>query len=86
MKKVLLTLAVLGTISLSSCEKDSLVAPESATLKADKSISCRQCGAGWDITDPQPDPTALRSASTTTETDTAPVPATPIAPVKPGKR
>ncbi|MBC7757423.1 MAG: hypothetical protein H7069_01095 [Phormidesmis sp. FL-bin-119] len=49
MKKVFLTIAVLGTIFLSACEKDETLAPaEKVQLKADKGILCRGC-ADWDI-------------------------------------
>jgi hypothetical protein len=49
MKKVLLTIAVLGTILLSACEKDETLAPaETAKIKADKGILCRGC-ADWDL-------------------------------------
>lgn len=79
MKKVLLTLAVIGTICLSACEKDQLTTPEKQTLKADKGILCRDCGGGWDIT-------ATETATATTlrvavPTDTIPS-AAPAKPVK----
>ena len=49
MKKVLLTIAILGTIILSGCEKeDTLVPAETTLLKADKGVACRGCGQ-WDI-------------------------------------
>jgi len=49
MKKVLLTIAVLGTILLSACQKDEVLVPaEKATVNADKGIACRGC-ADWDI-------------------------------------
>ena len=49
MKKVLLTIAISGTIFLSSCEKDDTLVPaENSLLKADKGILCGGCGQ-WDI-------------------------------------
>jgi hypothetical protein len=49
MKKVLLALAVLGTIFLTACEKDNSLEPaEKVLLKSDKSLMCRGCG-DWDI-------------------------------------
>lgn len=49
MKKVLLTIAILGTIIFSGCEKDDTLVPaETTLLKADKGVSCRGCGQ-WDI-------------------------------------
>lgn len=49
MKKVLLTIAILGTIFLSSCEKDDTLVPaENSLIKADKGVLCRGCGQ-WDI-------------------------------------
>ncbi|WP_411273806.1 hypothetical protein [Daejeonella sp.] len=49
MKKVLLTIAILGTIFLSSCDKDDTLVPaEKSLLKADKGVLCRGCGQ-WDI-------------------------------------
>ncbi len=78
MKKVLLTVAVLGTIFLSGCEKDEALVPaEKTLLKADKGILCRGCG-DWDIVEPES--TAMRTATYDGATDTV------AAPVKPGKR
>ncbi|MES3017531.1 MAG: hypothetical protein V4721_07130 [Bacteroidota bacterium] len=59
MKKVLLTLAVVGTIFLSACEKENLAQPAGEkAVKTDKGISCRGCGQ-WDIVDPDPSTTGL---------------------------
>jgi hypothetical protein len=68
MKKVLLTIAILGTIFLSGCEKDEALIPaEKTLLKADKGILCRGCGQ-WDIDGESTD--ALRTVSFDGETDT----------------
>lgn len=49
MKKALLTIAVLGTILFSGCEKDEVVAPaQKIVIKADKAVACRGCG-DWDV-------------------------------------
>jgi len=69
MKKVLLTIAILGTIFLSGCEKDEALVPaEKTLLKADKGILCRGCGQ-WDIVDGGTTD-ALRTVSYDGETDT----------------
>ena len=69
MKKVLLTIAILGTIFLSGCEKDEALVPaEKTLLKADKGILCRGCGQ-WDIVDGATTD-ALRTVSYDGETDT----------------
>jgi hypothetical protein len=55
MKKVLLTLAVIGTLFLTACEKDEIATPdanESALSAKDKALECSCGGASWDITDP----------------------------------
>jgi hypothetical protein len=50
MKKVLLTLAIVGGISLASCEKDNLNSPNTDTkIQAEKGIQCRGCGGSWDF-------------------------------------
>ena len=67
MKRVLLTIAVLGTIFLSACEKEETLVPaEETVLKSDKGISCRGC-ADWDLTN---------TATYDGETDTVSTPAT----------
>ena len=77
MKRVLLTLTVLGSLLLGACEKEELAAPTDKTLiKADKEIMCRGCGQ-WDIVEAEA--TAFKSS---VSTDTI---ATPIKVVKPGK-
>ncbi len=88
MKKVLLTVAVLGTIFLSGCEKDESLEPsEKALLKADKGILCRGCG-DWDIV--QPEGTALGTTTYDGATDTVSAPGLrhqpviPARPVNPG--
>ncbi len=64
MKRVLLTLAVVGTIFLSACEKDESAQPvEKISLKGDKGISCRGCGQ-WDIVEPDPVTTSSASLAT----------------------
>ena len=75
MKRLLLTVAVLGTALFSACEKDAQIAPAEKTLiKADKGILCRGCG-DWDII--QPDSltgtTTLRVTSSVDSTSTAPL-------------
>ncbi len=53
MKKVLLALAVLGTVFLTACEKDNSLEPANETLlKSDKGLMCRGCG-DWDIVAPE---------------------------------
>ncbi len=84
MKRVLLTLAVFGTIFLNGCEKDAALVPvEKTSIKANDVIMCGGCGQ-WDIVDPDPDAegSSLRSA-TSAETDTA---AAPAKAPKPGRR
>ena len=80
MKKVLLTLAVLGTIFTSACEKNESIVPiEKSLIKADKGILCRGCG-DWDLVTP----TSSTESSTlriTSASDT-----TTSKPVKPGRR
>lgn len=74
MKKVLLTIAILGTIFLSACEKDeSLVPAEQTLLKADKGILCRGCGQ-WDIASTGSS-AALNTVTYDGETDTLAAPA-----------
>ncbi|MGB4397951.1 MAG: hypothetical protein WBJ10_01180 [Daejeonella sp.] len=49
MKKVLLMIAISGTIFLGSCQKDEVLVPaENSSVKVDKGVSCRGCGQ-WDI-------------------------------------
>lgn len=81
MKKVLLSIAILGTIFLSGCEKDEALVPaEKTLLKADKGILCRGCGQ-WDIVDgTSSDP--LNTVSYDGETDTLSVPVDPKKPKK----
>ncbi|SKB91757.1 hypothetical protein [Daejeonella lutea] len=80
MKKVLLTVAVLGTIFFTGCEKDEALVPaEKTLLKADKGILCRGCG-DWDIVDPEA--TSLRTATYDGATDTVAAPAKPGKPVR----
>ncbi len=72
MKRLLLTVAVLGTALFSACEKDEQVVPVEKTLiKADKGILCRGCG-DWDIVEPDATSTSLRvsSGDTTSATPT----------------
>lgn len=69
MKKVLLSVAVLGTILLTACEKDNTFEPaEKTLLKADKGLMCRGCG-DWDIVAPEEGST-LRAAVYDGNTDT----------------
>jgi len=69
MKKVLLTIAILGTIFLSGCEKDDALVPvEKTLLKADKGVSCRGCGQ-WDIANSGTN-VALSTVSYDGDTDT----------------
>ncbi|HEY1008690.1 MAG: hypothetical protein ACO1NS_14590 [Daejeonella sp.] len=78
MKKVLLTLAVSGTIFLSGCEKNETIAPEEKTsLKADDLKMCGGCGQ-WDIVEPDPEASTMRVTSSTTTDSTS-------ASAKPGK-
>lgn len=74
MKRLLLTVAVLGTALFSACEKDEQIAPAEKTLiKADKGILCRGCG-DWDIIQPDAstETTTLRVTSTVDSTSTKP--------------
>lgn len=84
MKRVLLTVAVLGTILLSGCEKEEVVAPsEKVLLKADKGILCRGCG-DWDIIDPEGgDGSAQRTATYDAAPDSV---AAPVKEIKRRKR
>ncbi len=82
MKKVLLTLTVIGTLFLGACEKEELATPSDKTLiKTDKGILCRGCGQ-WDIIDQQSESEggAFRSAATTDTTST------PVKIIKRGNR
>lgn len=79
MKKGLLSLAVLGTLVLSACEKQEFVPAEQAKIQADKTIMCRGC-ADWDIVKPEPEASSSRVAAQSTDTTAA-----PAKPVKPGK-
>jgi len=83
MKRVLLTLTVLGSLLLGSCEKEALVTPGDSTLiKADKGINsiCRGC-AQWDLEESQAQSEAAtyRSAA---PVDTVATPAKVVKPVK----
>jgi len=72
MKRLLLTVAVLGTALFSACEKDAQIAPAEKTLiKADKGILCRGCG-DWDIIQPDAstETTTLKVTSTVDSTST----------------
>ena len=84
MKRVLLTVAVVGSILLGSCEKETSVSPNDKTLiKADKDIICRGCGQ-WDLEEPQATPgaTTFRSA---VKVDTVATPVKVVKPVKKGR-
>lgn len=73
MKRLLFTVAVLGTALFSACEKDAQIAPVEKTLiKADKGILCRGCG-DWDIIQPDAstETTTLRVTSSVDSTSTA---------------
>lgn len=75
MKRLLLTVAVLGTVLFSACEKDAQIAPAEKTLiKADKGILCRGCG-DWDIIQPDAstETTTLRVTGTVDSTSTKPI-------------
>lgn len=77
MKRLLFTVAVLGTALFSACEKDAQIVPAEKTLiKADKGILCRGCG-DWDIIQPdastETTTTTLRVTSTVDTTSTKPV-------------
>lgn len=81
MKRVLLTLTVLGSILLGACEKEELTAPADKTLiKADKDIMCRGCGQ-WDFNDPE-DGSGTATFRSATSADTL---ASPAKKVKSGK-
>ncbi len=76
MKKLLLTVTVLGTVLLSACQKEELAVPvEKSLIKADKGILCRGCG-DWDIIQPETSTgtTTLRVTSSVDTTSTAPKP------------
>ena len=49
MKKLLMSLSVLGCLLFASCEKDEKLIPSKQVIQADKGIMCRGCG-DWDIT------------------------------------
>lgn len=72
MKKTLITLLVVGAASISSCKKDELSTPDikQQINGVDSKILCRNCGGGWELTDP-----SLSIESTITDstpgTDTA---------------
>lgn len=80
MKKVLLTLAVLGTIFTSACEKNESIVPiEKSLIKADKGILCRGCG-DWDLNTP------TSTTESSTLRITGPSDTTKIRPIIPGRR
>lgn len=80
MKKVLLTLTVLGTIFMSACEKNESIIPiEKTLIKANKGILCRGCG-DWDLVVP------TSSTESTTLNITGSIDTTTITTVKPGRR
>ena len=59
MKKVLLPLALIGTLFLTACDKDELATPEvnkEALSAKDKALECSCGGASWDIKEPEPQP------------------------------
>lgn len=72
MKKLLLSVAVLGTVFLSACEKDQLLVPaEQSSVKTDKGVLCRGCG-DWDIADPVSSTDASRQGVTSSaDTDSS---------------
>jgi len=75
MKRLLITLTVLGTVLFSACEINELAMPAEKTLiKAEKGILCRGCG-DWDIV--QPESTTLRVASSVDTTSSTPTPLNP---------
>lgn len=81
MKRVLLTLTVLGSLFLGACEKEELTAPvDKALIKADKGILCRGC-AQWDLVEPgaESGTTTYRSAGSA---DTTVNPAKSVKPSK----
>lgn len=74
MKKVLLALAVLGTVFLTACEKDNSLEPANETLlKSDKGLMCRGCG-DWDIAAPE-ESSAFETETFVSRTDSV---ATPV--------
>ncbi len=80
MKRVLLTLVVIGTIFLSGCEKnESIVPADKTSIKADDVIMCGGCGQ-WDIDNPDPEASSSRVAVPTADSVS-----TPGRPAKPGK-
>jgi hypothetical protein len=75
MKRLLFTVAVLGTALFSACEKEAQIVPAEKTLiKADKGILCRGCG-DWDIIQPDvsTETTTLKVTSTVDSTSAKPV-------------
>jgi hypothetical protein len=75
MKRLLFTVAVLGTALFSACEKEAQIVPAEKTLiKADKGILCRGCG-DWDIIQPDvsTETTTFKVTSTVDSTSAKPV-------------
>ena len=82
MKRILLTLTVLGSLLLGACEKEELSVPEDKTLiKVDKGIMCRGCGQ-WDFDNPGDGGVEATALRTVTSVDTI---ATPTKKVNSGK-
>jgi hypothetical protein len=72
MKKVLLPLALIGTLFLTACDKDELASPElnnEVLSVKEKALECSCGGASWDITDPDAQASVLSSQSITADYD-----------------
>ncbi len=67
MKKLLMSLSVLGCLLFASCEKDEKLIPSKQVIQADKGIMCRGCG-DWEITSNQSIDSKISSADTLSNT------------------
>ena len=54
MKRILLSLALIGTLFLTACEKDEIATPQTNDLTGvkEKTLDCSCGGGSWDVTNP----------------------------------
>ena len=56
MKRILLSLALIGTLFLTACEKDEIATPQTGDLTGVKEkalgVECSCGGGSWDVTNP----------------------------------
>jgi len=64
MKRLLLIIALLGSVFFVSCEKNELPVLENQLIKPDRGILCRGCG-DWDIITPASESSKFRGGVNT---------------------